>query len=135
MLIVAGGGGIPVFWGGYPKAVIDKGDELAAGRGGWVERTRLAMIVVGVSLTAIATAAAGPISFVALAAPQLAKRLTRSAGVTITASAAMGAVLLVVSDWIAQFAFGDKNLPVGVVTVSIGGLYLVWLLAMEARRQ
>ncbi|WP_246221830.1 MULTISPECIES: FecCD family ABC transporter permease [Gordonia] len=135
VLIVAVVMVIPVFWVAYRMPMLDMGDDSAAALGIRVERTRLAMIVVGVSLTAIATAAAGPISFVALAAPQLAKRLTRSAGVTITASAAMGAVLLVVSDWIAQFAFGDKNLPVGVVTVSIGGLYLVWLLAMEARRQ
>lgn len=135
VLIVAAILVIPAFWVAYRMPILDLGDDSAAALGIPVERTRLAMIVVGVSLTAIATAAAGPISFVALAAPQLAKRLTRSAGVTITASAAMGALLLVVSDWIAQFAFGDKDLPVGVVTVSIGGLYLVWLLAMEARRQ
>ena len=126
---------IPVFWVAYRMPMLDMGDDAAAALGVRVERTRLAMIVVGVSLTAIATAAAGPISFVALAAPQLARRLTRSAGVTVIASAAMGALVLVVSDWIAQFAFGDKDLPVGVVTVSIGGLYLVWLLALEARRQ
>ena len=41
-----------------------------------------------------------------------------------------------VGDWIAQFAFGDKDLPVGVlVTVSIGGCTWLWLLALEARRQ
>jgi iron complex transport system permease protein len=47
----------------------------------------------------------------------------------------MGALLLVVSDVIAQRAFAPTQLPVGVVTVSIGGAYLVWLLVREARRQ
>jgi iron complex transport system permease protein len=93
------------------------------------------LIVVGVALTALATATAGPIAFVSLAAPQLARRLTRTAGVALLPAAAMGALLLAGADIIAQRAFAPTQLPVGVVTASIGGLYLVWLLAREARRQ
>ena len=82
------------------------------------------------------TAAAGPIGFVSLAAPQLVRRLTGSAGSDpLLPSAAMGGALLMVSDWVAQRAFAPTQLPVGVVTVSIGGIYFVWLLAREARKQ
>jgi iron complex transport system permease protein len=55
--------------------------------------------------------------------------------VTLLPSAAMGGALLMVSDWVAQRAFAPTQLPVGVVTVSIGGIYFVWLLAREARKQ
>ncbi len=47
----------------------------------------------------------------------------------------MGAALLTVSDVVAQRAFAPHQLPVGVVTVSIGGVYFAWLLAREARKQ
>ncbi len=115
--------------------MLDLGDDAARALGIRVERSRLGLIIVGVALTAVATAAAGPIAFVSLAAPQLARRLTRTAGVALLPSAAMGALLLIASDLIAQRAFAPTQLPVGVVTVSIGGVYLIWLLAREARRQ
>ncbi len=115
--------------------VLELGDDAAAALGLRPERSRIALVVVGVALAAVAAAAAGPISFVALAAPQLARRLTRSAGVTIAPAAAMGAFLLVASDHLAQNLFAPTRLPVGVVTVSVGGVYLIWLLARETRRR
>ena len=115
--------------------ILDLGDDAARALGVRTEPTRLALVVVGVAFTALATAAAGPISFVALSAPQLARRLTRSAGVSLLPAALMGALLLALADLLAQRLAPTGTLPVGVVTVSIGGLYLVWLLAREARRQ
>ncbi|MFI5932983.1 FecCD family ABC transporter permease [Actinoplanes sp. NPDC051494] len=115
-------------------ALLEMGEDAAAALGVRVEPVRLAYLVVGVALTAVATATAGPISFVALAAPQLAQRLTRTPGIALVPSAAMGAFLLMLSDWLAQRAFAPTQLPVGVVTVSVGGLYFVWLLIRQARR-
>lgn len=115
--------------------LLEMGDDTAHALGVAPERTRLALVVVGVALTALCTAVAGPIAFVALAAPQLARRLTRGTGAGLASAAAMGALLLVTSDVIAQRAFAPTQLPVGVVTVSIGGAYLVGLLVREARRQ
>ncbi|RMI06942.1 iron-enterobactin ABC transporter permease [Cellulomonas triticagri] len=120
---------------GRRASVLEMGDDAAHALGLAPERTRAALVVVGVAFTAVATAVAGPISFVALAAPQLARRLTRAGGTGLASAAAMGALLLVVSDVLAQRAFAPTQLPVGVVTVSIGGAYLVWLLVREARRQ
>ncbi|KIF70512.1 membrane protein, partial [Streptomyces sp. AcH 505] len=79
------------------------------------------------------TAAAGPIAFVSLSAPQLARRLTRAPGPNLAASALMGAVLLLAADWVATNAFGDRELPVGVVTGVLGGCYLLWLLVTERK--
>ncbi|ASN18775.1 iron-enterobactin ABC transporter permease [Arthrobacter sp. YN] len=114
--------------------LLEMGDDAARALGVRAEPTRLLLLVLGVALTAAVTAVAGPIAFVALAAPQLARRLTRSAGITLVPSAVMGAFLLVASDLAAQRLFAPIQLPVGVVTVCIGGIYLVWLLAREARK-
>lgn len=119
---------------GYLLPMVEMGDDAASALGIPVERVRLAAVIVGVALTAVATAVAGPIAFVALAAPQVARRLTGSSGVPIAGAAAMGSLLLVASDAVAQHGFGTTVLPVGVVTASIGGVYLVWLLAREALR-
>ncbi|OZC57707.1 iron ABC transporter permease [Rhodococcus sp. RS1C4] len=115
--------------------MLEMGDDAAKALGISAEPTRLILMVLGVALTALVTAAAGPISFIALAAPQLVRRLTRTAGVALLPSAVMGAFLLVLSDFAAQRLFAPTQLPVGVVTVSIGGAYFVWLLAREGRKQ
>ncbi|MDR6986622.1 iron complex transport system permease protein [Paenarthrobacter nitroguajacolicus] len=114
--------------------LLEMGDDAARALGVRAEPTRLLLLILGVALTAAVTAVAGPIAFVALAAPQLARRLTRSAGITLVPSAFMGAFLLAASDLAAQRLFAPIQLPVGVVTVCIGGIYLVWLLAREARK-
>jgi len=117
-----------------PMRQLEMGDDAARALGVDAERTRLAMTVIGVALTATVTAAAGPIAFVALSAPQIARRLTGAAGVALLPSAAMGALLLVGADYLAQRAFAPTQLPVGVVTICIGGLYFAWLLMREAKR-
>jgi iron complex transport system permease protein len=115
--------------------VLQLGDDAAGALGVQPDRARLGYLVVGVGLVALACAAAGPIAFIALAAPQLARRLTASPGVALVPAAAMGAVLLLVCDVIAQRLFGDNEIPVGPVTVSLGGSYLVYLLITQARRR
>jgi len=120
---------------GNRLAILEMGDDAAAALGVRVPVARLAYLVIGVALTAVATAAAGPISFVALAAPQLAGRLARTPGIALAPSAAMGAFLLVFSDWLAQRLFAPTQLPVGVVTVAVGGIYFIWLLIRQGRTQ
>ena len=111
------------------------GDDIASALGIPVERTRLLLLVIGVALTATVTAVAGPIIFVALAAPQLARRLAKSAGITLVPSAAMGAALLLVSDVVAQRIIAPAALPVGAVTVTLGGIYLIALLITQAGKR
>ena len=112
--------------------VLEMGDDAATALGVRPGRTRLAAMILGVALIALVTAAAGPISFIALAAPQISQRLTRSNTPMGTAPVMLtGAALVVVSDAVAQLFM----VPVGVVTVSVGGLYLAWLLATQYARR
>ncbi len=122
-----------VYYGRHLR-MLPLGDEMAALQGVHVERSRAVLALAAVGLAAGATAAAGPIAFVALAAPHLAVRLTRTAGPAILPAAGMGAALIAGSDWVAQRILPANDLPVGVVTAALGGLYLVWLLAHEWRR-
>ena len=111
-----------------PMALLEMGDDAARALGVPAERTRLALILVGVGLTAVATASTGPIAFVALAAPQIARRLTRSAEPGLVSAAVMGALMLVASDLVAQRVL-SVDVPVGIVTAGLGGVYLASLLA------
>ncbi len=113
--------------------ILALGDDAARGVGVRVERARLGLVFCGVLLVAAATATAGPIAFIALAAPQLARRLTRTAGSGLASAALMGAVLTLASDVVAQRLFAPTQLPVGVVSGSLGGVYLIWLLTREKR--
>ncbi|EPD61625.1 hypothetical protein HMPREF1211_04656 [Streptomyces sp. HGB0020] len=113
--------------------MMEMGDDVSGALGVRVERVRALLMVAAVLLTATATAAAGPVSFVALTAPQLARRLTRSPGPNLLSSLCMGAALLVTADWASQRTFGADQLPVGVVTGVLGGVYLLWLLVTERR--
>nr|WP_205615335.1 iron chelate uptake ABC transporter family permease subunit [Streptomyces harenosi] len=114
--------------------MMEMGDDISYALGVRVERVRMLLLVAAVLLTASATAAAGPVSFVALTAPQLARRLTRSPGPNLLPSVCMGAALLVTADWASQRAFGADQLPVGVVTGVLGGAYLLWLLVTERKK-
>lgn len=114
-------------------SLLEMGNEMAKQFGVPVERTRLVMVMTAVGLTAIAISAAGPIAFIALAAPQLAKRLTLSPQVPILSGAFMGTVLLLAADLLSQSLPVNLNLPIGLTTGLLGSLYLLWLLARSAR--
>ena len=114
-----------------PLRILEMGDDTAHALGVAVERSRGCLLFLGTALCAVAVSSAGPIGFVALAAPQIAKRLTGTATVGLLPAAAMGALLLLLSDLAAQRLLAPTTLPVGVATVSVGGLYLAWLLFRE----
>lgn len=129
---------------GRPLRMLEMGDDAAYALGVRVDRVRIVVLLAAVVLVAAATAAAGPISFVALTAPQLARRMTLPRwlkggggapmpGPNLVLSALMGAVLLVAADFASQRLFGADQLPVGVLTGVLGGGYLLWLLATERR--
>ncbi|MEU5981323.1 iron chelate uptake ABC transporter family permease subunit [Streptomyces sp. NPDC047434] len=114
--------------------MLEMGDVTAMALGVNAARTRTALLIVGVALAAVATAVTGPIWFVALAAPQLARRLTGASGPALAPAALMGALLLATSDLAAQRLFAPALLPVGTATGTLGGLYLIWLLITESRK-
>ncbi|MFC3965709.1 FecCD family ABC transporter permease [Nocardia jiangsuensis] len=113
---------------------LELGDDTARALGVRVDRARLLLVGLSVAFTALATAVAGPIAFVALAAPHIGRRLARAPATALGPAAVTGALLLATCDWLAQRVFAPTALPVGVVTVSVGGLYLAYLLILETRR-
>jgi iron complex transport system permease protein len=113
--------------------MMELGDDAAVALGVSVGPARGGLLAIGVALTAVATASAGPVLFVALAAPQIARRLTRATGPGVGTAALTGAALLLTGDFAAQRVFPDSQLPVGVVTGVAGGGYLIWLLYHEWR--
>jgi len=115
--------------------LLEMGDDSACALGVSVERSRLMLMLVAVVLTAAATAIAGPISFIALVAPHIARRLSGTARWGLTQSALCGSLLLLAADLCAQQLFMPYQLPVGVVTVSLGGIYLIVLLVQESRKK
>lgn len=110
-----------------PLRAVELGDDAARALGTRVETSRLALIALSIVLVAFATAAAGPIMFVALVAgPVAARVLGPPAG--LVAAACVGAIIVLASDLVAQHLL-PIALPTGVVTGAVGAPYLVWVLA------
>lgn len=109
------------------------GDDHASALGVRVHASRAAMLVLAVALVATATSVAGPIAFVALIAPAVARRLIGGGSAALVASTCVGALLVLAADVIGQFALPGFTAPVGIVTGVIGAPYLLWLLARTER--
>ncbi len=123
---------VPVWIVSRRLSFLEMGDDLAAGVGVAVERTRFLAVALAVLLLSVSVATTGPIAFVSLAAPQIARRLTRSAGVQVGTAFLVGACLLLLADLLSQAVDIGLRTPVGTVTALLGGLYLIWLLARRA---
>lgn len=112
---------------------LDLGDDTAAALGVDVGRAKLQLVLVGVGLSALGVAAAGPIAFVAFVAGPIARRLVSSPRACIVPAAFVGALVTVVADLAARRLLAPTELPVGVMTALIGAPYLLWLLTRQAR--
>jgi iron complex transport system permease protein len=110
------------------------GDDNARALGVHVDAARVGTLLLAVALVALATSAAGPIAFVALVAPAIARRLVNDGGAALVASTATGAALTLVADVVGQHALLGVAAPVGIVTGLVGAPYLLWLLATNEKR-
>jgi iron complex transport system permease protein len=127
---------VPVLVGlGPGLRMAEMGDDAARALGVPVARNRLCALAFGAVLCAVGVVCAGPITFVALAAPQIAKRLSGSPTVRVIPAMVTGSLLLLLSDTLAQKLAPDSQLPVGIVTLALGGAYLAWLIAREGRNR
>ena len=111
------------------------GAPTAASLGVRAGTVRVVAVFTAVLLTAVTCAFVGPISFIALCAPAIARPLLGHGAVGIGTSAAIGAALLASADLVAQFALPGVSVPVGVVTGAVGAVFLLWLLATSKGRQ
>ncbi|KQV07880.1 FecCD family ABC transporter permease [Leifsonia sp. Root112D2] len=114
--------------------LMEMGDEQADALGARSAVTRGLAILLAILLATAAVSVAGPIAFIALTAPQIARRLARTAGPHIVLSALMGAFLLALADLVTQQSPFVVQLPVGIVTAAIGGIYLGYLLVAEWKK-
>lgn len=104
------------------------GDDVAATLGVRVRRTRLLLLLLAFALAGTAVAAAGPVSFVALLAPVLARRLAPPGAVPLVSAGLIGAALLLAADVVARVAIPGHELPAGAVTALVGAPVLLALL-------
>ncbi|MFI1399441.1 FecCD family ABC transporter permease [Streptomyces sp. NPDC020681] len=117
-----------VLWAARAQRTVTMDDDTATALGVRLGRVRLGLVLLGVVLASIATGAAGPVDFVALLAPQIARRMTRTAQIPLLCSALMGAVIVVFADLLARKLLAPTELPVGVLTAAVGAPYLIWLI-------
>lgn len=116
-------------------ATLELGDEVATGAGVPVRRTRSLLLVSSALLAGVAVAVAGPLGFVALGAPHIARRLVGpTSPATLTTAMLTGALLVLAADMLGQRVLEDAALPAGVVTAALGAPYLLWLLHRTGRR-
>ncbi len=112
----------------WPMRIMQLGEDSARSLGLGVERTRIIMLLVGCALAAFSVAVAGPIGFVALMVPHMARLIAGPlTGSVLILTALIGSTFLLLADVIGQH-FLPVSLPVGVLTSAIGAPYFLFLL-------
>jgi iron complex transport system permease protein len=119
---------VAVFLGRWMR-LLQLGDDVAIGLGTPVRAAHLALLVAGVGMATFATAAAGPVLFVALVAPQIAQRLAGMPWPPLIVSGLTGSAVVLTADVLSRVVLPSAHLPVGVVTGALGAPVLLWLLA------
>ncbi|MGR3491456.1 MAG: FecCD family ABC transporter permease [Shimia sp.] len=105
------------------------GDETAATLGIPVARFRLITFVMGALITGVMVAFSGIIGFVGLMVPHVARMIVGGDyRRVLPASALIGAIFLLWADIIARTIMAPEDMPIGIVTGLIGGVFFVWLL-------
>jgi iron complex transport system permease protein len=134
---LAGGGVVVAGWALRHARALDAltlGEDSASSLGLDLVRVRLVLVVLLAAATALAVSQAGLVAFVGLVATHLVRRLAPGAHAwLLLASSATGALLLLAADVLARAVIAPQELPVGVVTAVLGGVYLCVLLNRRAR--
>lgn len=113
--------------------MLELGEQAATSLGVDTNRTRLVLIISSVLMIALATAATGPIAFVAFLSGPIAKRLAGAGFSGIIPAGLVGIILVLASDLLGQFAFTVRY-PAGVITGILGAPYLIYLLISMNRK-
>lgn len=109
--------------------ILPLGAGVAGALGVEAGRARLLMMLVAAMATAGATIVVGPLSFVGLLAPHLARLLGfPRARAQLLVAALIGALVMVLADWAGRNLIFPQQMPAGLLAAMIGGPYLLWLL-------
>ncbi|EPW9874021.1 Fe(3+)-hydroxamate ABC transporter permease FhuB [Salmonella enterica subsp. enterica serovar Infantis] len=109
--------------------VLPFGGGVARSLGVPLSLSRLLLMLLAAVLTALSTFIVGPLSFVGLMAPHIARYLgfRRVTGQLIIAGLA-GASLMVLSDWVGRIAVFPWQLPAGLIAALVGVPFFLWLI-------
>ncbi|WP_417548594.1 Fe(3+)-hydroxamate ABC transporter permease FhuB [Marinobacter segnicrescens] len=117
-----------------PLTLLPLGDTPASSLGLPVARARLLLLVLAAVLTAASTVVIGPLSFVGLIAPHLARVLgQQTVGRQLMVAALAGGLLLSLADYLARILVYPNQLPAGLLAALVGGLYFLWGLSRHGR--
>jgi iron complex transport system permease protein len=117
-----------------PLTLLPLGDSSASSLGLPVGKTRLLLLILAALLTACATVIIGPLSFVGLIAPHLARVLgQQTVGRQLIVAALAGGLLLGVADYISRVVIFPEQLPAGLLAALVGGIYFLWGLSRHGR--
>jgi iron complex transport system permease protein len=124
-----------LFIAARPLSAIRYGENVATGLGVNITYVRWGLIALSVGLAATAVAAVGPLGFVGLVAPHLARRLAPSGvGLHLAMTGLTGALLVGFADFIGRITFAPLQIPAGLVTAMIGvPIFVVLILRTQAR--
>lgn len=111
------------------------GENYAKSLGINIKKSRNIILVITSLLTGVITAFSGPIAFVGLAVPHIAKMLftTSNHKVLIPASAIIGGIVLLICDSIAQLPTSEFTLPINAITSLFGAPIVIWLLIRKKK--
>lgn len=128
---------VPVALASRPLSALRMGTEVAAGHGVRVRLARVGLITTSVALAAFAVAAVGPLGFVGLVAPHIARRLARSGvGLHLALTAATGALMVCAADLIGRTILAPVQIPAGIVTALLGvPVFVVLIVRGQGRSQ
>jgi len=114
----------------HPLNVFLIGESNARSLGIDIRRVRMHIIVISSMLTGIVTGFCGPIGFIGIAVPHLARSIfnTTDHKVLVPACAVMGAITLLVSDIISRLPGSQFVLPINAITAMIGSPVVIWII-------
>ncbi|MCG7627212.1 iron ABC transporter permease [Epibacterium sp. MM17-32] len=128
-LLILLGCGTWLWWRRADFNAMTVGDETAATLGIAVARFRLMTFVIGALITGVMVAFSGIIGFVGLMVPHIVRLICGGDyRLVLPASALFGGVFLLWADILARTVLAPEDIPIGVVTGLIGGLFFIWLL-------
>ncbi len=117
-----------------PLSILPLGETSASSLGLPVTKVRLLLLLLAALLTAAATVVIGPLSFVGLIAPHLARVLgQQTVGRQLIVAALAGGLLLGVADYLSRIVVYPNQLPAGLLAALVGGLYFLWGLSRHGR--
>jgi len=111
------------------------GENYAVSLGVNIKKTRNTTLIITGILTGIITAFSGPIAFIGLAVPHLTKLIIKTSNhrILLPAVALLGAIIMLISDTIAQLPNIEYTLPINAVTSLFGAPIIIWLLIRKRK--